>query len=61
MAKMLRCRDVGFDCGAEVRAETQDEILAQVVAHAREAHGIEAVPPEVVERAIAAIREERTA
>jgi predicted small metal-binding protein len=60
MAKMLRCRDVGFDCEAEVRADTQDEILAQVVAHAREAHGISEVPDEVVQRAIAAIRVERT-
>lgn len=58
MAKLLRCRDVGFDCDAEVRADTQEEVLAQVAAHARDVHGIEEVPDEVVARAIAAIRSE---
>ncbi|MDZ7801914.1 MAG: DUF1059 domain-containing protein [Trueperaceae bacterium] len=56
MAKMLRCRDVGFDCDAEVRADTQEEVLAQVATHARDVHGIEEVPDEVVAQAIAAIR-----
>jgi predicted small metal-binding protein len=58
MAKLLRCRDVGFDCDAEVRADSQEEILAQVVVHAREVHGIEEVPDEVVQQAIASIRSE---
>jgi predicted small metal-binding protein len=58
MAKLLRCRDVGFDGDAEVRADSQEEILAQVVVHAREVHGIEEVPDEVVQQAIASIRSE---
>ncbi len=57
MTKLLRCRDVGFDCDAEVRAESQEELLAQVAQHAREAHGIEEVPDEVVARALAATEE----
>jgi predicted small metal-binding protein len=58
MTKLLRCRDVGFDCDAEVRGETDEAILAQVVVHARDAHGVDEVPDDVVQRAIASIREE---
>ena len=27
MAKVVRCRDVGFDCDGEVRADTEEEVL----------------------------------
>jgi predicted small metal-binding protein len=50
MAKVVRCRDVGFDCDGVVRAETEEEVLKQVAAHAKAVHKIEAVPPEVVEK-----------
>ena len=58
MTKLLRCRDVGFDCDAEVRGETDEAIMAQVAAHAREAHGVAEVPDDVVQRALASIRVE---
>jgi predicted small metal-binding protein len=29
MAKVVRCRDVGFDCDGIVRAETEEEALKQ--------------------------------
>ena len=40
MAKELRCRDLGFDCDAVVTGENEDEIVAQVVEHARAVHGM---------------------
>ena len=40
MAKELHCRDIGFDCDAVVMAESEDEILAQVVDHAKSVHGM---------------------
>jgi predicted small metal-binding protein len=58
MAKKMVCRDVGFDCDGVVRAETEEEVLKQVAAHAKEVHGMEAVPPEVVEKVRGLIREE---
>ncbi len=58
MTKLLRCRDVGFDCDAEVRGETDEAILAQVAVHARDVHGVVEVPDAVVQRAIENIREE---
>jgi predicted small metal-binding protein len=58
MTKVVHCRDVGFDCDGVIRAESEEEALAQVAAHAKEVHGIEQVPPEVVEKVRAVMREE---
>jgi predicted small metal-binding protein len=58
MAKVLRCRDVGFDCDAVVHADTDDEILAQVAAHATRDHGLEHVGDDVVAKVLASIRTE---
>ncbi|SOC52191.1 DUF1059 domain-containing protein [Ornithinimicrobium cerasi] len=40
--KELRCRDVGFDCEGVVTGQTEDDVLRQAAAHAREAHGLSA-------------------
>jgi len=56
VAKLLRCRDVGFDCDAEVRAETEDDLLRMVAEHAREVHGLEEVDDAVVEKVLASIQ-----
>lgn len=58
MAKVLRCRDVGFDCEAVVRAETEDEILEQAAMHATRDHGLEEVSDDVVKKVLASIRTE---
>lgn len=50
MTYVLKCRDLGFDCDAVVKAET-DEMLIQTVAdHAREEHDMDPVPVEIVDR-----------
>jgi len=48
MAKVVRCRDVGFNCEGVVRAETEEEVLKQVAAHAKAVHNLETVSAEVV-------------
>jgi predicted small metal-binding protein len=58
MAKVVRCRDVGFDCEGVIRADTEEEALAQAAAHAQEAHGLTEVTPEVAEAVRAAMRDE---
>jgi predicted small metal-binding protein len=58
MAKVLRCRDVGFDCEAVIRADTDEEVLAQAAAHAKTVHGLKEVTPEVVAAVRAAMRDE---
>lgn len=56
--KVVHCRDVGFDCDGVVRAETEREALEKVADHAREAHGLDTVTPEVAERVRSVMREE---
>ena len=57
MAKILRCRDVGPGCDADVRRDTEDEILEQAGAHAQADHGLE-VTSELVEVVRSAIKDE---
>lgn len=58
MAKVVRCRDVGFDCDGVVRAETEDEALKQVAAHAKTVHNLDMVTEEVVAKVLAVMRDE---
>jgi predicted small metal-binding protein len=58
MAKIVRCREVGVDCDFEARGATEQEVLDKAAEHGRTAHGIEVLPPELVEKVRAAIREE---
>ena len=55
--KILRCRDAGFDCEHEVRAESEEELLPQVAEHAQTVHNVE-VTPELVEQVKSLIRDE---
>ena len=41
MTKSFRCQDAGVVCRATVTGETEEEVLAKAVAHAREAHGVD--------------------
>ncbi|MCX6217161.1 DUF1059 domain-containing protein [Spirosoma sp.] len=42
--KTLHCRDAGFDCEAVVRADTDEEVLAQAAQHAQQVHGVTVTP-----------------
>lgn len=48
MTKVVHCRDIGFDCDGVVRAETEEEALKQVAAHAKAVHDLETVSEEIV-------------
>jgi len=61
MAKVLRCRDVGVDCDFEARGQTEQEILKQCQEHARSAHGMNEIPPELAVKLKSAIRDEKAA
>jgi predicted small metal-binding protein len=41
--KELRCREVGFECDAVVRAESEEEVMRQAQEHARKAHGMDKI------------------
>ena len=55
--KEFSCGAVVPNCAAVFKAETDAEMFEQVSAHAREAHGMQEVPPDVVEKVKANIRE----
>lgn len=57
LEKELRCRDVGEDCDHVIRGKTVDEVFAKAAEHARIAHNRTEIPPEVMEKARAAIHE----
>jgi len=57
--KVLKCREVGFDCNAVIRAESENEILQQAAQHARNVHGVE-VTPEIAQQVKTLIREEKS-
>ena len=58
MAKLFRCYDIYPDCQAEVRAETEQEILRQAAEHATSVHGVKEVDEAVIQMVRTRIREE---
>jgi len=58
MAKLFRCYDIYPDCPAEVRAETEQEILRHVAEHATSVHGVKEVDEAVIQMVRGRIREE---
>jgi predicted small metal-binding protein len=58
MGKILRCKDVGMDCDAEIRAETEEEILKHAAEHAEKVHDITKISEEQLMKVKEAIRDE---
>ena len=56
MAKQLRCNDVMPGCNFVATAETEDELMKKATAHARDAHSIKEVTPELKKKVQGAIR-----
>ncbi len=48
--KVLRCRDVGFDCDGVMRAETEEGVMQQAAEHARNVHNMTEISPEAIEK-----------
>jgi predicted small metal-binding protein len=41
MGLEFSCADVGLACRAKVEADSEEELVERVAAHARDAHGVE--------------------
>ena len=41
MTKSFRCADAGVVCNAKVTGDSEEEVLAQAVEHAKQAHGVD--------------------
>ena len=57
--KVLRCRDVGFDCDSVMRAETDEGILRQVAEHAKTVHNLSQISEQAIEKIRAVIHDEQ--
>lgn len=53
--KKFACGDVVPGCDASFDGSSDDEILAQVAAHAAEIHGLTEVPQELVDQVVSRI------
>jgi predicted small metal-binding protein len=58
MTKVLNCGDVKPGCNFEIRGETEHDVLRKAADHAKTAHGMESIPPEVLSKVKGAIRDE---
>lgn len=58
MGKVLKCREVGVDCDFEARGATEEDILKQASEHAKKDHGMAEIPPDLLAKVRAAIRDE---
>lgn len=47
--KEFVCGAMVPSCDAVLEAETEDDLMLHIVAHARDAHGMHEVPPEVMD------------
>lgn len=54
--KLVRCRDHGFDCDFQARAESAEEVLKQAAEHAQHVHHLD-VTPELAKKVRQSIRE----
>jgi predicted small metal-binding protein len=57
MAKTISCKDVGMDCDFVAKGETVAEVLQACAEHGKTAHGIDQIPPELIPKVQAAIRD----
>jgi predicted small metal-binding protein len=48
--KQFKCGDVVLGCEWVTRSEDENELFQDIQSHAREAHGMDEVPPEVVDK-----------
>jgi len=57
MAKLLRCGDLMPGCNAVVEGKDVAEVMAKAAEHAKTAHGLTTIPPEVIAKVQAAIKD----
>ena len=57
MAKVLHCRDLGFDCDGVIQAQTEEEVLKKAADHARTVHNLQEITDDVVAKVRSVIRD----
>jgi len=55
--KELRCNDVNPECDFRMEGKDEAEVMAKATEHAKRAHGMDQISPDLARKAQAAIRE----
>lgn len=58
MSKVLRCGDVVPGCDYVAYGDSESEVLQQAAEHARTAHNVSEISPELADKVRSAIRDE---
>ncbi|MGC8645157.1 MAG: DUF1059 domain-containing protein [Thermoplasmata archaeon] len=57
MAKYsFKCADIGMNCGFEAKASSKEELMPKIAEHAKTAHGMAEIPPDVMDKVNKAIK-----
>ena len=57
MPKSLNCRDVGMNCDWKTQGQNEDEVMKKAGEHAKKAHNMDAIPPDLQKKVRGAIRD----
>ena len=57
MAKIMRCADLMPGCNAVVEGKDVAEVMAKAAEHAKKDHGVTTIPPEMIAKVQAAIKD----
>ena len=57
MAKVLRCGDLMPGCNTVIEGKDEAEVLAKGAEHAKTAHNMTSIPPQMVEKVKGAIKD----
>jgi predicted small metal-binding protein len=57
MAKKFACKDIGIACGFEAKANSEDELMGKIAAHAKKAHNMSQIDQATLSKVKAAIKE----
>jgi Predicted small metal-binding protein len=60
MAKELKCGDLMPGCKAVVEGKDEAEVMAKAAEHAKSAHGLQQITPELASKVRSAIKEKGT-
>jgi predicted small metal-binding protein len=50
------CRDIGMDCDFKASASTEAELLGKIAEHAKSAHNIDKISPELMDKVKKAVK-----
>ena len=53
----IKCKDIGFTCGFEVKDEDKDEMMQILALHAEKTHNMKTIPPDLMEKIQKAVKE----